>query len=219
MEREAFLERVRAATGARPPAGLPRFLAPSPARDRAAVLAEMAAQWRRPRATWTEASPAGAAEAVAAALRTANARRVVVSADPWLDALGVARAVRAAGMTLVDPPRTPEAVHGSLAEVDAGVTVPAYAVAETATLIEVARPEQPRALSLLPPVSVAVLRADAVLPSLDDLFAALGASPLEHTLSFISGPSGTADIGLQHVTGVHGPGDVHLIVVTGGAGA
>ncbi|HYM68157.1 MAG TPA: LUD domain-containing protein, partial [bacterium] len=57
-------------------------------------------------------------------------------------------------------------------------------------------------------------RAEAVLPALDDLFAALGAGPLEHTVSCISGASGTADIGLQHVTGVHGPGDVHLIVIT-----
>lgn len=217
MERNAFLARVRAATGARTPDGAPRFLTPSPAPDRAAVLAEMAARWRRPRATWREVPSADAAQAVLDALQSAQARRVVVSADPWLDSLGIPRALQTAGISLLEVPRSPEAVHGSLPEVDAGVTVPTYAVAETATLVEAARPEQPRALSLVPPVHVAVLRAEAVLPALDDLFAALGAGPLEHTMSLISGPSGTADIGLQHVTGVHGPGDVHLIVITDAA--
>ncbi|HLJ58525.1 MAG TPA: LUD domain-containing protein [bacterium] len=214
MERSAFLARVRAATGARAPGGLPRFLAPSPTRDRATVLAEMAARWRRPHATWREVPSADTAHAVVDVLQFAQARRVVVSADPWLDRLGIAPAIQAAGITLVEVPRSPEVVHGSLPQVDAGVTVPTYAVAETATLVEVARPEQPRALSLVPPVHVAVLRAAAVLSALDDLFAVLGAGPLEHAVSCISGASGTADIGLQHITGVHGPGDVHVIVVT-----
>jgi L-lactate dehydrogenase complex protein LldG len=60
-----------------------------------------------------------------------------------------------------------------------------------------------------------VVRAEAVLASLDDLFAAVSALPVEHTLSLISGPSGTADIDLQHVVGVHGPRDVHVIIVDG----
>jgi len=53
------------------------------------------------------------------------------------------------------------------------------------------------------------------MSSLDDLFATLTALPVEHTLSLISGPSGTADIEIQHVTGVHGPGDVHVVIVGG----
>jgi len=213
VEREAFLSRVRAATGAPTPAAPPEFLSPSPPGDREAALALMEERWRRPRAAWYRVAQADAAAAVVAIVAGAGARRVALSADPLLASLGVAEALGAAGVACIDPPRTLEGVHAALPHADAGVTVPAYAVAETGTLVEVARPDQPRSLSLLPPIHVAVLRAEAVLPTLDDLFAALSAAPAERTLTLISGPSGTADIGLQHVTGVHGPGDVHLIVV------
>jgi len=215
VERDAFLARVRAATGASPLERAPEFLSPSPARGRAAALALFAERWQRPHAAYTQVAEGDAAAAVVRVLAAGGVTRVAVSADPLLAEIGLARALEAAGMTLVEPPRSLEAVHAVLPEVDAGVTVPTYAVAETATLVEVSRPSQPRSLSLLPPLHVAVMRAETVMPTLDDLFAALAASPVEHTLSLISGPSGTADIELQHVTGVHGPGDVHVIVIGG----
>ncbi len=215
VTRDAFLARVSAATGAQPPGVAPNFLAPSPARDRGPALAQFAQRWRRPHAACAQAADADGAAAVVGVLAAAGATRVVLSADPLLAEIGLARAIEAAGMTLVEPPRSLEAVHAVLPQIDAGVTVPTYAVAETATLVEVSRPSQPRSLSLVPPLHVAVLRAEAVLPSLDDLFTALSASPVEHTVTLISGPSGTADIDLQHVTGVHGPGDVHVLILGG----
>ncbi|MBI3975870.1 MAG: LUD domain-containing protein, partial [Armatimonadetes bacterium] len=74
-------------------------------------------------------------------------------------------------------------------------------------------------ISLLPPVHIALVRAGDLLPRLDDLFAALGREPLGSGTVFISGPSGTGDIGLQHVTGVHGPREVHLVVVDEAVGS
>lgn len=215
MNRDAFLARVRAATGAAAVEPAPDFLAPSPALDRGAALALFARRWRRPHASCIQVTDADAAASVVRVLCAARVTRVVVSGDPLLAEIGLARALEAAGMALIEPPRTLEAVHAVLPAIDAGVTVPTYAVAETATLVEVSRPSQPRSLSLVPPLHVAVMRAEAVMPTLDDLFTVLSASPLEHTLTLISGPSGTADIDLEHVTGVHGPGNAHVIVIGG----
>ena len=91
-------------------------------------------------------------------------------------------------------------------------------MAETATLVERATPIQPRAVSLLPPVHIALVREEDVVATLDDLFDALAREPVESGIVLISGPSGTADIALQHVVGVHGPREIHLIVVDGASG-
>ena len=79
------------------------------------------------------------------------------------------------------------------------------------------RPHQPRSLSLLPPVHIAVAHRKQLLPDLFDLFEKhLGEDQdgLPACLSLITGPSKTGDIELRLVTGVHGPGEIHVIVVS-----
>ena len=51
-----------------------------------------------------------------------------------------------------------------------------------------------------------------ILPDLFDLFPA-GRSELPSSLTLITGPSKTGDIELKLVTGVHGPGGVHVILI------
>jgi L-lactate dehydrogenase complex protein LldG len=77
-------------------------------------------------------------------------------------------------------------------------------------------PGQPRLLSLLPPVHVAVADRAQLLPDLFDLFqdsASAGRQSLSACVSIITGPSKTGDIELRLVTGVHGPGEVHVILI------
>jgi L-lactate dehydrogenase complex protein LldG len=74
------------------------------------------------------------------------------------------------------------------------------------------RPEQPRSLSLLPPIHVAVAERRQLLPDLFDLFE-INKGELPACLSIITGPSKTGDIELRLVTGVHGPGEIHVILI------
>jgi L-lactate dehydrogenase complex protein LldG len=94
---------------------------------------------------------------------------------------------------------------------DVGITGVEAVIAETGTIVLETRRDQPRSLSLLVPVHIAVALRDQFLADLFDLF------PKERTvpacLSLITGPSKTGDIELRLVTGVHGPGEVHLIVI------
>lgn len=214
MDREVFLARVRASTGGPRPETAPDFLSPSPAPDRAALLTQMAERWRRPHAAWHHVPAADAARTVAAILTRGNLRRIALSDHPLLASLRIPEMLPE-NATILPSPKTLEEVRSGLAAADAGITVAEYGVAETGTLVEWAVPTQPRSLSLLPPVHIALLRAEALLPTLDDLFGALAKTPLTSSLVFISGPSGTADIGLQHVVGVHGPREIHLIMVEG----
>jgi L-lactate dehydrogenase complex protein LldG len=99
-------------------------------------------------------------------------------------------------------------------EVGAGITSADYALSATGTLIMLASPREARLISLLPPLHIAVIPASAIITSLDELFTILP-EPAEQTSSMvmITGPSRTADIEQILVRGVHGPGEIRVIIV------
>ena len=93
-----------------------------------------------------------------------------------------------------------------------GITSAAFALAATGTLVMRASPLEPRMVSLLPPIHIAIVPKELLLVDLDELLT-LTPKPLEDTSSmvFITGPSRTGDIEQFLVRGVHGPGVVHVI--------
>ncbi len=100
---------------------------------------------------------------------------------------------------------------------DIGITGVDYAIAETGTCVIIARPGASRLASLLPPVHVALVELGQVLPSLDELFTLrrddFRNGEVGSYMNLITGPSRSADIEYKLVTGVHGPGEVHLVLV------
>jgi L-lactate dehydrogenase complex protein LldG len=95
---------------------------------------------------------------------------------------------------------------------DAGVSTALYGLADTGSVVLAASADEPRARSLLPAVHVTLLREDRILPGLDELFAALG-KDLPSALAIVTGPSRSADIEQKLVVGVHGPGEVHVVLL------
>jgi L-lactate dehydrogenase complex protein LldG len=106
-----------------------------------------------------------------------------------------------------------------LAHCGAGVTAVAYAVAETGTLVLTSNEEQALLVSLLPIIHIAVLRPQQILASLTDAVSELGAQPVSgaapyRSATFITGPSRTSDVELTLSIGVHGPKELHLIILS-----
>jgi L-lactate dehydrogenase complex protein LldG len=97
------------------------------------------------------------------------------------------------------------AIHG------AEVSEALYGLADTGSVVLAASPQEPRARSLLPEVHVSILREDRILPGLEELFAALG-DDLPSALAIVTGPSRSADIEQTLAVGVHGPGEVHVVL-------
>ena len=95
-----------------------------------------------------------------------------------------------------------------------GITSADYCLADTGTLVMIASHEEARLISLLPPAHVAVVSRARMLGSLDELLAAVPL-PGEQSSSMvlITGPSRTADIEQILVRGVHGPGEIHVVMV------
>jgi L-lactate dehydrogenase complex protein LldG len=101
-----------------------------------------------------------------------------------------------------------------------GITTVDYALAEAGTLVLISGAGRARSASLVPPVHVAVVEAQQIISGLDDLFPLLaerGDGSARHpasAITFITGPSRTADIELTLVVGVHGPQQLHVILLT-----
>jgi L-lactate dehydrogenase complex protein LldG len=93
----------------------------------------------------------------------------------------------------------------------AGVSRALYGLADTGSVVLAASPEEPRAVSLLPEVHVTLLAEDRILPGLEALFEALGRE-LPSALAIVTGPSRSADIEQKLAVGVHGPGEVHVVL-------
>lgn len=104
-------------------------------------------------------------------------------------------------------------VHrGAAPEIEgAGVSRAIYGLADTGSVVLAASPEEPRARSLLPDVHVTLLAEDAILAGLDELFLAIG-DELPSALAIVTGPSRSADIEQTLAVGVHGPGEVHVVL-------
>ena len=166
-----------------------------------------------------------AAEYVVSVTRAIEARSIVRSGHDVLDRLGIDAALSAAGVEVT----LSAAAHGGgrqalrdrAARADIGITGVDYAIAETGSCVIVPRPGVSRAVSLLPPVHIAVVEAGRVLPSLDELFTLRRSDFLNGTMgaymNIITGPSRSADIEYTIVKGVHGPGEVHLVLLDEGA--
>ena len=94
-----------------------------------------------------------------------------------------------------------------------GITVPTWAVAESATVVQITKSGQPRSTSLVPSIHIVLLHIDNLLADLTEVYALLRQEPPEYSYVFISGPSKTADIEAHLVHGAHGPYAMHVIVI------
>ncbi len=99
---------------------------------------------------------------------------------------------------------------------DVGICTAQAAIAETGTLMLDSEAERHRLVSLLPPVHIAIVEAASIRLTLGEVLAAVEQRhPLSPTVTFITGPSRTADIELTLAIGVHGPQELYVIVNEG----
>jgi L-lactate utilization protein LutC len=212
--------------------------APSVRRRAAAILADneargdellLALARSAAEAGWTVAragSPGEAAEYVAALARKLDATRLVRSDHEVFQQVDLDSSMAGTGVQLTlmagrEGDDDISALRSSLREraiaAQIGVTGVDYAIAETGSCVLLAGRGVSRLVALLPPVHVAIVQRGQVLPSLDELFALRRDAFLDGDLgaymNIITGPSRSADIEQTIVTGVHGPGDVHMVLL------
>ncbi|MDQ2960928.1 MAG: lactate utilization protein [Candidatus Dormibacteraeota bacterium] len=148
------------------------------------------------------ADPAAAREVVVGIIGTRAP--VVLSCEPDVEALGL------------EGRRWPEC--GLRAASEAAVTVVGCValVAATGSVVVDARSAKGRSVSLFPPSCVVVARRSQLVAAPGDVLRHTedfwpGGMPSQ--VVFITGPSRSADIEMTLTRGVHGPGELHVVVV------
>ncbi len=158
-------------------------------------------------------------------LKKAMAKRVIkwdspllnkLEIDRLLDSLGVQDMLPADKISIKEANRKDFVMPESKA--DLGISGADYGLADSGTLVLRALPGQDRATSLLPPIHVAIIESEHILPGLDDLIIRLlldleEKKDINSCLTLITGPSKTADIEMNLVHGVHGPKELHVILL------
>jgi L-lactate dehydrogenase complex protein LldG len=147
----------------------------------------------------------------------AAVKRALMWDDDWLPVSGLAAALEASEFA-IDRQQTDDlasdARRAELATATIGITGAEAALSDTGSLVLVSGPGRGRLASLLPPVHIAIIERAKIQRSLPDLLldrpelATSGSN-----LVCITGPSRTADIEHTLSRGVHGPKEVHVILV------
>lgn len=168
------------------------------------------------------ADRAAACEIVLDLVNSRGARRALLSQCEILERFEIAGQMRQAGIEVAVMGGLPgETSRATMFAADVGVSGVYRLIAETGTVVMATGPRQPRSVSLLPPVHIAIADTSQLLPDLFDLFDLFSPVPSPDCslppscLTLITGPSKTGDIELRLVTGVHGPGEIHVILSTG----
>ena len=96
-----------------------------------------------------------------------------------------------------------------------GITGCYCAIAETGTLVFLTGADTPTATFLLPETHVAIVRAEQIVPAMEDAFARIRAErgQLPRAVHLVSGTSRTGDIEQTIVLGAHGPRRLHIVLV------
>jgi L-lactate dehydrogenase complex protein LldG len=141
-------------------------------------------------------------------LRSQNVHRVALSSGGVMQS--ITSALRQSGF---DVRSWDETTLDDLYDFDCGITDVYSAVAETGSLVIRASTAHGRALSLVPPIHVAVVEQGQIVPDLIDLFAKLTREGTGSAVSLITGPSKTSDIEMILVVGVHGPVKVQIFLM------
>jgi L-lactate dehydrogenase complex protein LldG len=98
--------------------------------------------------------------------------------------------------------------------IDAGITWASAGIAETGSLVLWPTAREPRLMSLLPPIHIALVEEDSIRDNLAELMAAQGwAMRMPTNIVVVSGPSKTADIEQTLAFGVHGPKELIVLVI------
>ena len=100
-----------------------------------------------------------------------------------------------------------------------GITGVDFALAESGSLVLTSATEGSQLVSLAPPTHIALYRRRQVVPFLEDVLDGLAPARRADVASdgrsivFVTGPSRTADIEQILIRGVHGPREVHAVLV------
>jgi len=209
--RDTILQRLRVARSPfadAPPPDKPLPVVPLDPHDRAALVGRFIAQAEALSCAVRRCGSTD--EAHAAILRVITPDERVLCWDfEHIPLPGLADALSGARIAVAPPDD---------ASVRVGITGVDAALAATGSLVLASGAGKARQVSLLPLVHIAVVRTEQIVPHMEAWIAALRADGTDvftasSSTVIVSGPSRTSDIAMEPILGMHGPGEVHIILL------
>lgn len=153
-------------------------------------------------------------------LRSHNTTHIMSWDFAHIPVTGLESAIREAGIDIVHPAMHDEfrsEIIEQMRDAEVGLTGVDVAIASTGTMVFTTGPGKGRLPTILAPIHIAVVSVDQLLPRLEDWLARQRADGLQKlrgsaNFCYISGVSRTADIEMQLITRVHGPGTVQVVI-------
>ena len=156
-------------------------------------------------------SPDQALELIIDRMKALNIKQAVSSALTLIDAENLEKQAQAAGADLSS------ALDRDVIE-KAGIGISEFelAIAESGTIVQDASSLHARLVSMLPPVHLAIVTTKSIVGTFPDALSVIEnvyGGHLPPFLSFVTGPSKTADIERVLTIGVHGPKEVIVLFI------
>lgn len=98
-------------------------------------------------------------------------------------------------------------------EVQVGISAAVAALAESGSVVVVSGPGRSRLASVIPEIHVVLVPTGLMYRSLSHWAAEVESPELLANIMVVTGPSRTGDIELTLTRGVHGPGEVHAVLL------
>ncbi len=163
------------------------------------------------------ASTKEASKIIASIAEDRNVKFAVKCNLPFEDEINLTEVFTRQGVPLARVGDGEKSIIDTIAKADMGLSGGDLAIAETGTIVIVCRKDEDRLVTCLPQLHVAVVPSSVLVQRPTDAIPLLEETlrePSPCTVSFVSGPSRTADIEMKQVLGVHGPHEVYVVMLS-----
>lgn len=147
-------------------------------------------------------------------VKETGAKSVALVSCSLIEASGIVAKLKNNGVTVYTE-------QGDIAEnvgtADIGISGVEFGIAECGSVCQDALAIESRLVSSLPPLHIAFMESRNIVPGIEDAIDIISGFFTEGYVSWITGPSRTADIERVLTIGVHGPGRFVIIAVDEGA--
>ena len=151
-----------------------------------------------------------AQEIITNLVKFTNAKKVVAVDSPLQNAAGINDQLRTMGVDVYTDAYD-IAEHAESADI--GISTVEFGIAETGSVCMDGFAFESRLVSMLVPIHIAFINSNNIVLGLNDAFGIISKVYDRGYVSFITGPSRTADIERVLTIGVHGPGRFILIAI------
>jgi L-lactate dehydrogenase complex protein LldG len=143
-------------------------------------------------------------------VKSVNAKKVVVADGSLQRTACIVDKLKSEGISVYSDPSD---IRSHIENADVGISGVEFGIAETGSIFQNASAIEDRLVSTLPPVHIALMNSGSVVSDIDDVLDIISRSFEGGYISFITGPSRTADIERVLTIGVHGPSRLVIIAV------